>query len=194
MDSKLTKTDIIPHIANPGYKASFAQVDMKKRAIASRGFNPLNQAHLIDLEIFFLNPRIFLDIPGWMIQMKRPFRDCLQCPPYIRQPLLRLRMHHFGASIQRTEWMEKFLTDFSRMSSVKRPGMRGGGAEGWREAGENPLNNVGVCWVALYLVLVIFVSRKKWKILLWEDSIRRGRQKRRPMSITKTSVEISSPM
>ena len=67
MDSKLTKTDIIPHIANPGYKASFSQVDMKERSIASRGFNPLNRAHLIDLEIFFLNLRIFLTIPGWMM-------------------------------------------------------------------------------------------------------------------------------
>ena len=65
MDSKLTNTGIIPHIFNPGYKASFSQADMKKRAITSRGLNPMKKACLLDLEIFFSKPKYFPRYP-WM--------------------------------------------------------------------------------------------------------------------------------
>ena len=65
MDSKLTETDIIPHIVKPGYKSSFSWVDMKNRAIAFRGLNPLNWACLIDPDIFVSKPKNFPRYP-WM--------------------------------------------------------------------------------------------------------------------------------
>ena len=147
MDSNITKTDIIPHIFNTGYTAYFALVYMNKRAIASRGLSPMNQAYILDPEIFFLNRRILLAIPGWMMQMKRPnrpFQNCLQWPPCIWRALLRLRMHHFRASIQLPDWTGQFWRDFSSMLSTNMPRMRGGVSWSMDIWGTNPLKNVGV--------------------------------------------------
>ena len=63
MDSNITKTDIMPHKINPGYKAYFAQVDMIKRATDCRGLKPMNRAFLLDPEIFVSKPKDFPRYP-----------------------------------------------------------------------------------------------------------------------------------